>query len=87
MTTKDFAIIWQKFLHSNGDISNNSKAANICNIRKGKKQLKNTEQRITELFTMQDAGTFINCCLEMQKEFADLQKGKSKKTKKLIDKI
>ena len=87
MTTKDLAIIWQKFLHSNGDISKETKSNNICNIKKGKKQLKNTEQRITELFTMQDTGTFINCCLEVREEFADLQKGKGKKTKKLIEKI
>lgn len=67
------AFLWQKFLHDNGDLSRKALDTANTRIRQEKKQLNRTEQRLVELFTMQDTGTFINCCLEIREEFKRLE--------------
>ena len=66
------AIIWQKFLHNNGDLTRPSMFVNIHHIKRGNKELKNTDKRIVELFTMEDTGAFLKCCLDLKEEINKL---------------
>ena len=72
MNEKKQAILWQKFLHNNGDLTRPSMSVNIHHIKRGNKNLRNADKRIIELFTMEDVGAFLKCCLDLKEEIGKL---------------
>lgn len=69
-------LLWNKFLLKNQDLQRGAFDTANTRARQGKKEINHSQQRLVELFTIQDTETFISCCLEMRKEFEGLNRQK-----------